>query len=112
MNDPIDPRVAQANERTLLSWIRTGLALMAFGFVVERLAVWLGTKTNAATLVIGAVIVGLGACCQVLGVVRFLSVKRALLEGRPPPSGGTGPVLLAVFTAIAGVALFVYLLTT
>lgn len=27
----------QANERTFLAWVRTGLATITFGFVVERL---------------------------------------------------------------------------
>lgn len=31
-----DPRVPLAAERTLLAWLRTGLALMGFGFVVAR----------------------------------------------------------------------------
>src|SRR5688572_26593546 len=83
--DPTDPLVLQANERTLLSWVRTGLALMAFGFVVERLALWFDTETDAkgqtTTIVIGAAIVGLGAVCQIVGTVRFIAVKRALVEG-------------------------------
>ena len=36
---PDDPRVHFAAERTLLAWMRTGLALMGFGFVVARLSV-------------------------------------------------------------------------
>jgi len=31
-----DPRVFFAAERTLLAWLRTGLTIMAFGFVVAR----------------------------------------------------------------------------
>jgi putative membrane protein len=36
-----DPRVVQANERTLLAWLRTGIGLMAFGFVVARSSAWM-----------------------------------------------------------------------
>lgn len=32
----LDARVYMANERTILAWIRTGVALMGFGFVVAR----------------------------------------------------------------------------
>jgi putative membrane protein len=36
-----DPRVYFAAERTFLAWIRTGLALMGFGFVVARFGLFL-----------------------------------------------------------------------
>ncbi len=36
-----DPRIYMAAERTLLAWIRTGLALMGFGFVVARFGLFL-----------------------------------------------------------------------
>ena len=40
-NSSEDPRVRFAIERTLLAWVRTGLALMGFGFVVARFGLFL-----------------------------------------------------------------------
>jgi len=34
-------RVHMANERTFLAWIRTSIAIMAFGFVVEKFGLFL-----------------------------------------------------------------------
>ncbi|HET9869812.1 MAG TPA: DUF202 domain-containing protein, partial [bacterium] len=36
-----DPRIYWAKERTFLAWLRTGLALMGFGFVVARFGLFL-----------------------------------------------------------------------
>ena len=40
-SQPDDPRVRFAAERTFLAWIRTGLAMMGFGFVVARFGMFL-----------------------------------------------------------------------
>ena len=34
-------RVHMANERTFLAWIRTSIGIMAFGFVVEKFALFM-----------------------------------------------------------------------
>ncbi|MBN9044190.1 MAG: DUF202 domain-containing protein [Rhizobiales bacterium] len=37
-----------ANERTFLAWVRTGIATIAFGFVVEKFNLFLRTLATAA----------------------------------------------------------------
>jgi putative membrane protein len=39
-----DPGVRYAIERTLLAWVRTGLALMGLGFVVARFGLFIVTS--------------------------------------------------------------------
>ena len=75
-NEP-DPRILQANERTLLAWIRTGLTLMAFGFVIARVSVWLHLehpeRESPLATWLGIAVVGLGTACHVVGAVRYAS---------------------------------------
>jgi putative membrane protein len=37
-----------ANERTFLAWVRTGIAVIAFGFVIEKFNVFLATVASSA----------------------------------------------------------------
>jgi putative membrane protein len=37
-----------ANERTFLAWVRTGIAVIAFGFVIEKFNLFLSTIASAA----------------------------------------------------------------
>ena len=112
-----DPRVQMAAERTLLAWIRTGLAMMAFGFVVARFALvlqTLGAKTNFAFSVSGTVIgilmVLLGSVASGGAAFHYRIYYRGLIrDGQQPFT----PWLLAVYVAIAiaviGMLLIVYL---
>ena len=45
-----DPRVFLAAERTLLAWIRTGLTVMAFGFVLARFGLFLDLLTHQSAI--------------------------------------------------------------
>src|SRR3954462_12624410 len=68
---PEDPRVRFAAERTLLAWIRTGLAMMGFGFVVARFGLFLRELATAGQMVperSSGMSVWLGAALLVLGV--------------------------------------------
>lgn len=110
-----DPRVFQANERTLLAWLRTGIGLMAFGFVVARAAdlVALVAKSTPRSSVfgwVGVALVLLGATFSSLAAVEYVRVRRALLAGRPIRPGGVLPIVLAVLVGAAGVALAALLL--
>lgn len=83
----VDPRVMMANERTLLAWIRTGVGLMAFGFVVGRAAAWVNTLATRPDLETsafrwtGSGLIGLGVLSVALGWYSYLRTRAALLAG-------------------------------
>ena len=107
-----DLRILQANERTLLAWIRTGLALMAFGIVVARIAIWLRLERSSdagdVSTWLGVGLMALGVACNGIGAVRFVHARRAIVEGRSIVPGVSGPVAVALTTAALGVAAIVY----
>lgn len=109
-----DPRILQANERTLLAWVRTGLTLMAFGFVVARISVWLQLAhperdNNVAGTWIGILIVALGSACHLIGALRFVRARKAILANHSIESSAAGPVVLALSVCAIGIAALVYL---
>jgi len=111
MIEPPDPRVLQANERTLLAWIRTGLAAMAFGFVLERSEAIQGLVAQhrgggrSAIALLGVALVVLGAVANVVATVDFLRVRRAIVRGEIGAPAAVGGPALAAVVSIAGLAL-------
>lgn len=120
MADGIDPRVPFAAERTLLAWVRTGLAVIGLGFVVARFGLYLRMMSHPGqevqprleSTVIGVGLVLLGAAAVALAArqhVRFLHTLDA--HERPRNYSLTWAVVFALLLAGAGVVLAIYLLS-
>lgn len=96
----VDERFLLANERTLLSWIRTGLAIIAGGAALTHIS----TTDNAKN--IGLAIIILGAAATAVGYVRFRSADRAIRAGRLP-APGIGPDLVVAAVILGALALVI-----
>jgi putative membrane protein len=116
----LDPRVGLAAERTLLAWVRTGLALMGFGFVVARFGVFLHEVSalghapprpaSPLPLWIGGALVVLGVLVNLTAAVQHVRRLRQFGRGEPyrPTVWSMGVVVTLVLAAV-GVAMTAYL---
>ncbi len=97
-NRATEVREHLANERTLLSWVRTGLGLISFGIVVERagtLALASGGGGGNASRFLGLVMALLGCLTLVLGTQQFLRNRRQISEGQFVSTARTYLVIVA-----------------
>jgi putative membrane protein len=95
-----------ANERTFLAWIRTGIALLAFGFVVEKAGSFLeAISTDISEKqqnfvqysgVAGIILMLSGAFIIGMATIRFWQIDRAIRRGKCETS-----VVLDIIIAIA-----------
>lgn len=114
MSNLTDPRVLFAAERTLLAWNRTSLALIAFGFVLERsgllLQLMAPQQADGAlfsySLLLGLAFILLGAACAAVSAWQYAAVLKTLTPAEFPP--GYRPrwsLVVNVIVALLGVAL-------
>ena len=110
-----------ANERTFLAWVRTGLATITFGFVVERLptpATLAGGKTRPGLVswtpfsaVVGTSLTVLGLVMLGLALLNFLHIRANIdRDAFHPPVRFV--VLLTILASLIGLLLAVYLILT
>jgi len=98
----VDTRFLLANERTLLAWIRTSLAVEAGGVALAALH-----KQHA---VLGVIVLLCGAAVALIGYHRFIAADRAIRSGKMPPTG-SGPAIQVFGVVIVALVLAVAQIT-
>ncbi len=109
-----------ANERTFLAWIRTSIAAISFGLVIAKFSIWLTQlSSNSAakayhtglSLVIGVVMIAIGAVLALLSVYRYRAINKQIAAGQVQPDTGLVFVVTGL-VIILSIVLIAYLLVT
>ena len=112
-----------ANERTFLAWVRTAIAVMAFGFLVERFDLFLRylapqsaqrqltSHGEAFANWTGLAFILLGVATTVLAGVRFVRTAKDIeTDDEVPGPGERFDLALATLVGLLGASLFLYMM--
>ena len=120
----LNRRVHMANERTFLAWIRTSIGIMAFGFVVEKFALFMKQMSiilekstientippsHGYSAMIGIFLVGMGTLLVLFAFVRYKKVERQIDSDTFQPSSILD-ILLTILVLAVGIFLVTYLI--
>ncbi|MGY5883778.1 YidH family protein [Modestobacter lacusdianchii] len=99
-----DYRFSLANERTLLAWLRTGLALVAGGVAMTQFAPRLGFPGGGQAVSVALLVAGL--VTALAGHRRYSRNERAIAADQPLPASAAARWVTAL-VAVLVVALLV-----
>jgi putative membrane protein len=115
-----DPRIFFAAERTLLAWVRTGLTIIALGFVVARVSLFLSLVRNSTKVsglypdwpsgVLGIILIVIGSMV-ILGALRnhLLYISSLPSNDLPKLQMPWLSSFLSLSVALVGILLAIYL---
>ena len=111
-----------ANERTFLAWMRTAIAIMAFGFLVEKFDLFIRIETarragqdaagpvpaGSASSLAGLGIIVFGAALILLSAWRFHDTGRRIDAAEKTAGRETTTYVVALLVVLMGLGLGVY----
>jgi putative membrane protein len=109
-----------ANERTFLAWVRTGAAIVVFGFAIGRFSIAMRqlvalqghpVGTAGISVWMGSFTIVAGVMLVVSGLVRYRKTRAQLDAGTFEPAGFVLD-LVTFLTVLFGLALAGYLIYT
>jgi putative membrane protein len=117
MTESNDPRIYFAAERTMLAWVRSGIAVIGLGFVVARFGLFLRVvrsgpaHSSMGSTVIGVGLVLLGALAIAAAAFQHVYFCRNLESSlRPMSYAGRWSVWFAATLSAVGIVLAIHLL--
>ena len=122
-SDQPDPRIFFASERTLLAWVRTGLAIIGLGYVVARFGLFLRimaheagqtatVTTNPMSRIIGVAFVAVGAASVVMASIQHRTfIKNLPVRDLPTHYSRAFGLWVSIAISVLGVALAAYLIS-
>lgn len=119
-SNPNRARDHLANERTFLAWVRTGAAIVVFGFAIGRFAIAMRQltalqghpmRTAGVSVWMGSGAIGAGVMLVVAGLLRYRKTRTQLDVGTFEPAGFVLD-LITILTVLFGLVLAAYLIYT